>query len=506
MIEIPHRKYRVLVPVILAGVVLLVQIIPLLFSDKADLSGLSDRQFIEHLDQKIPELMEDYSVPGLSIVVVKDRHPLWSKPYGYADIADNRNMTGDAIYRVESLSKPVTAWGVMKLAERDLVNLDDPIQQYLRSWTLPESEYNADGMTIRRLLSNSAGMPLGTLGEEYEPSEDRPDLRNYLMKEAQLRNMPGSEFLYSNPGFNLLELLIEEVTGRDFNAYMTDEVLLPLEMQNSSFDWKSDWSSRIPTGYDLEGTPVPPYVYPYKASGGLFAPIKDIARFVTAEMSINADHPALGRPIIKDIQTPQIKTSGIYGLVADDYSFGHFIETLPDGKKALWHGGQGHGWMTHFHLVPQTGDGIIILTNSQRSWPMMGYLLKDWSVWRGFGPVKFSRITTAITILRIVISLIFLVAIWYGVIVACELAVGGRKVKFGSASITKRRITEFLLGIIMAAGLLWAGTRDYLFLTSIFPVQAIWLGWALALLAVVLLISVLLPVVQAIEPSTNERV
>ena len=66
------------------------------------------------------------------------------------------------------------------------------------------------------------------------------------------------------------------------------------------------------------------------------------------------------------------------------YGFGHYIETLPNGLRSVSHGGQGNGVMTHFQTVPETGDAIVILTNSQRSWPFIAYLLSDWAQWRAF--------------------------------------------------------------------------------------------------------------------------
>lgn len=492
------RKIFVLVVLSVIMIMAFFQILPVQFSDGRDLSTVSNSQFIEHLNQKIPELMEDYSIPGVSILIIKDRNLLWSETYGNADTEQNKKMTGDTIFRVESISKPVTAWGVMKLAEHGLINLDDPVQQYLRSWTLPESENNQNGVTIRRLLSNSAGMPLGTVGEEYSPHSERPSLRQYLTKEAHLAYEPGSKFQYSNPGFNLLELLIEEVTARDFNEYMENEVLMPLGMHNSSFKWKEEWSSRVSMGYDLQGRPVSPYVYPYKASGGLLADIEDIARFTIAEITtgLNIERTILSKQSIQQILTPRIEISGIFGLVADAYGYGHFIETLPNGKKAFWHGGQGHGWMTHFHGVPETGDGIIILTNSQRSWPFMASVLNDWSSWRGFGPVKFGRITKAVTGLRIIIGLIILITVWRAVQVGCGIIIGRRKPIFLLQLVSKTHVTEFLVGMGILTILLWAASKEYLFVTSILPVGAVWLGWVLLFLSLTLLSSAMWPVVR----------
>ena len=104
---------------------------------------------------------------------------------------------------------------------------------------------------------------------------------------------------------------------------------------------------RVPLGYENDGTPVDPYVYPVKGSGGLLATVEDIARFAAAEMTGEYYGPPADRVLsmesIRALHTPQVEIPGIFGVVVDSYGFGHFSETLPDGRRALWHGGQGHG-------------------------------------------------------------------------------------------------------------------------------------------------------------------
>jgi CubicO group peptidase (beta-lactamase class C family) len=89
--------------------------------------------FSVHLDRHVPVLMKQYGVPGLSIAVVRDGKLAWSGAYGYADLDQRRELTVEAIFRVESISKSVTAWGVMRLVEQALVGLDDPVPPYLES-------------------------------------------------------------------------------------------------------------------------------------------------------------------------------------------------------------------------------------------------------------------------------------------------------------------------------------------------------------------------------------
>ncbi len=461
--------------------------------------------FTGKLDKRITSVMDTYNIPGTSIALIKDRNLVWSNAYGYADIKQNKKMSTNAIYRAESISKSVTTWGVMKLVERGLISLDDPVRQYLNNWSLPESEYNLNDVTIRRLLSNSAGIPLGTLGEEYSPSSEKPSLKQYLSKEVLITYEPGSNFEYSNPGFNLLELLVEEVTSRDFNDYMMDEVLLPLGMHNSSFDWDEDWSSRVPVGYDLQGNSVPPYVYSCKASGGLFSTVEDIARFAIAEIAPgnNGQPNVLNGESIQTMQKTQINVSGFFGFVADSYGFGHFIETLPEGKKAVWHGGQGHGWMTHFHIIPETGDGIVILTNSQRSWPLIAHVLNDWSRWAGYGTVKFSRITSLVGVLWVITGIIFLVGLYLGGTIVHGVLTGRRRWSITPYPYSKNRIIEFIFWAALSSVLLWSVSQEYLFISSIFPVGASWLGWGILLLSFVLLYSIIFPRYQPTNYSTS---
>jgi len=452
--------------------------------------------FADYLDQRIPELMNTYDIPGTTLVLIRKGEIAWSSAFGYADREKKREMSVHAICRAESISKSVTAWGVMKLAEQGLVDLDDPVGKYLPDWELSDSTFHKEKVTIRRLLSNSGGMPLGTLGEEYLPKTKMPTLEEYLSNEIRLIYEPGSRFEYSNVGFNLLELLIEEITGRDFSEYMATEIFKPLKMHQSSFSWKNneEWTAKIPMGYDLHGKPVPPYVYPAKASGGLFTTVEDIARFVSAGMSKstkNSNLSVLTKQSITTIYTPHIPVSGIFGLVADSYGFGHFIETLPSARKAVWHGGQGHGWMTHFHAVPETGDGIVIFTNSQRSWPFIATILNYWSQWNGLERIKFSRIATATSFLWGLIACIYifiLISAWQ---IIRDIASHKRTLFFSLRNNTANRITTLFCGFIIISALVWAVYQPYLFISSIFPVGTPWLGWALLLLSTVLLLSAL---------------
>jgi len=94
---------------------------------------------IAHLEQRIPDLMNSYNIPGVAIALVEDGEAAWVQAYGYADLEEGRIMTGDTYCRVQSISKSVTAWGVMKLVEQGKVDLDNPYSQYITEWIFPAS-------------------------------------------------------------------------------------------------------------------------------------------------------------------------------------------------------------------------------------------------------------------------------------------------------------------------------------------------------------------------------
>lgn len=451
--------------------------------------------FTSLLDRRIPALMERYDIPGVVVALIGEGKTVWTAAYGQADPAKGTPMTVDTHCRVESISKSVTAWGVMRLVEQGRIDLDAPVTNYIKSWKFPPSPFPFEKVTTRLLLSQSAGMPLGTIGVRYAPTERRPSLRESLYRDAVLMQEPGRSFSYSNAGFNLLELLVEEVTGRDFAEYMRTEVLVPLGMRNSSYEWSAEMRPPVPPGHDTNGRAVPVYVYSEKAAGGLFSTVGDIAAFVTAGMTrfSHERHDVLSARSIAALYAPRVEIPGLYGLAFDAYGFGHFIERFSDGTFAVSHGGQGTGWMTHFHSVPGTGDGIVILTNSQRSWPFFAEILGDWAAWCGLPGVGMGLIVKGQKILWALITFVALAVIAQAARLGRGLARGGRS--FAPLGTSRRgpRAAQFALALTLSGVLAWALSLDYLFLTSVFPIAAVWLGYVMALAAAVLAASAMLP-------------
>ena len=439
-------------------------------------------KYRDHMDQIIPGLMEQYGIPGCSIAIVNNYGISWTQSFGFADVSSGRVLTASTPMSVQSISKSITAWGVMKLVENGRVDLDAPVSGYLKSWQVPWSCFQAERITTRRLLSHTAGMPLGDFTDIYDPGVEMPSLREKLTREAIISREPGSGFLYSNVGYHLLELLIEEVSGQSYTEYMRSEVLLPLGMNSAVYAPESSMDQYPPTGYSLAGEPVPVYVYPEKASGGLFATAGDIACFLVAGMT---DNTVLSPHYVELMYSPESRDIGIYNLVFDAYGLGCYLETLPNGLRSVSHGGQGNGIMTHYQSIPDTGSAIVVLTNSQRSWPFIASLLSDWARWQSIPSVGMGRIIWGQYGLSAVIGML----ISASVLIVIRLVLNVKKVRQTGHAWLKAGIAVILLGTVI-----WCKSQSYLMISSVFPLLSPWLGGATVVLSAALLLSVLLPV------------
>lgn len=472
------------------------------------LSGDSVHELADHLDTSIPDAMEAAGVPGLSIALIDGGELVWSNAYGWADVASQTPMTVKTVNRAESISKPVTAVGVLSLIEQGSVRLDDRLVDHIDRWAFPEDATLARGITVRQLLSHTAGVAPGPVGVHYTLDGDMPSLDENLTREFHLTQPPGSAFLYSNVGFNLLEVLIEEVTGEDFADHMQQQVLDPAGMVSASFAWNDELTTAVPVGYDLMGEPVPVYLYPEKASGGLFASVEDIARFVIAGQAGSdqrAPTAALEQSTLEQMYTPHADIGGLFGLTAEACGLGHFIEQTSDGRRAIWHGGQGHGWMTDFHSIPDDGDGIVIMANSQRSWPMIGQILADWSEWNDVEPVGFSIVARVSAASRVAIAVFALVTtslLWR---LATGIKSGRRRPTPWAKETMIPRLGRGLIGLALIAAVAWDMAKEYSFYSSILPGTLGWLRASVIALGLTLFIAAMIPVTQETRGPVTQR-
>lgn len=173
----------------------------------------------------------------------------------------------------------------------------------------------------------------------------------------------------------MLQLLIEETTGEPFDSYMQTEVLQPLDMKNSTYDFRRVNKKLLSKAYDRAGNMVPNYLFPEKAAAGLYTTAADLAKFMAASF-VGPNNEVPGRDVLSaatlELMFQSTKESnGTWGL---GYQVG--LNSLSTNEKIVLHSGSNSGWKVVFVEKPESGDGIVILTNSDNGVDLMLELVK----------------------------------------------------------------------------------------------------------------------------------
>lgn len=305
--------------------------------------------------------------------------------------SSGRVVDKHTVFQVASLSKWISAFGVMKLVELDSLDLDVPVGNYLTRWQLPPSEFNNDAVTVRRLLSHTAGLTDGLGYSGFEPGTPIQTIEESLTKAADadegIRGSvsvgmePGSAFEYSGGGYTLLQLLVEEVTGKPFASFMKDAIFLPLHMDESSYVLENTPDLRLAEFYNSDGSQAAHYRYTSLAATSLYTSLHDLELFFQVFL-VGSNGEPIGRNVlapetIKEMRESHAKAMGfdIWGLGTilyartenNDFIIGHDGKSTPPINTAV-------------RLNPQTGDGIIVLETGNSL--LATKLASEWVFWR----------------------------------------------------------------------------------------------------------------------------
>ena len=310
----------------------------------------------------------------------------------------------NTVFQSASLSKWITAWGVMALVQDRKLDLDAPVSTYLTRWSLPQSRFDNRKVTVRRLLSHTAGLTDGLGYAGFAPGAAVPSLVETLKRPdadpgvngtIAVGYEPGSDWRYSGGGYAILQLLVEEVSGESFEAFMQRVVFQPLGMVHSSYSWTSKTGSTLATFYDLESNATPHYRYAAVAAVSLYTSVSDLTRFVQANLPGENGEPVgrgvLAPAIISEMWRPHASkfSQDIWGLGTSLYASNN------TGGFIVGHDGNRRNppINTTARLNPASGNGIVILETGT---PILATRLAgEWVFWET-GNVDFLAFTLAI--------------------------------------------------------------------------------------------------------------
>jgi len=340
--------------------VILASVPSVLFCNQAAAQVISDKK--QAIDQLLASYIQDHHIPALSVAVVSDGKLLVSNGYGLADVENNVPATAETVYRIASLSKPVTATAAMELVQTGKLDLDAPIQKYCPAF--PQKHWT---ITTRELLSHQSGIRDYKNDEETVNTRHYASINNALPQFANdpLQFEPATKMRYSSYGYVVLGCVVEGAAGEEYDDYMRQAIFTPAGMKTARLDdvfaiiphrargYRLTTNGQLQNAQFVDISNKPP-------GSGINASADDMGNFVAALYS----GKLVSRTTLNRMLTPAKTKTGkntIYGL---GFFVGGPIGNYR-GLKEAGHGGDQQGFSSVLYLLPEKQFGVVVLSNME---------------------------------------------------------------------------------------------------------------------------------------------
>jgi len=314
----------------------------------------------------IIERMNHYRIPGLSIAVINDGRIEWAKGYGVKENGTDDPVTVATLFQAASISKPIVAAAVLHLVEKDVIDLESPVNGQLKSWRIPDNEFTQKRpVNVKMLITHSGGV-IGFSFEGYKIGDKLPTLLQVLdgLKPAisppiRVVLEPGSRWLYSNGGYLILQQLLMDVTGSPFPELMNEIILEPLDMGNSTFSQplQSRYEKMAAAGHRSDGTAVEGkwHIYPEMAAGGLWTNPMDLCKFI---MELQRSLEGISDKVLSKSMTENMLSRHFSNM-----GWGFVIHGNGQDLGFTFSGGN-EGYRCDMYAYASKEKGAVIMTNS----------------------------------------------------------------------------------------------------------------------------------------------
>jgi len=319
---------------------------------------------LDSLRAHIRRVMDSTKTPSIAVAVAKGGRIVWEEGFGFADVEHRTPATPATLYSMASISKPITATGLMKLVEQGKIDLDRPANDYLGAAKITGLAGPASGATVRRVMSHTAGLPLHYRFFYAGGAVTRPTMDEAISRYAIVVFPPGAVYSYSNLGYGVLEEIIAKVSGKPYETFMQEEVFKPLGMPTTTIGTGAGIANSA-VRYTADWKPIAFYDFDHRAASAVYTSAHELVRFGMFHLK---DHLADQRPILKDAtldamhhrETPGDTTSG-YGL---GWAIGY-----EQGIRVVSHTGGMPGVATSLKLYPEQNMAIVALANTSGAAP-----------------------------------------------------------------------------------------------------------------------------------------
>jgi CubicO group peptidase (beta-lactamase class C family) len=333
----------------------------------------------EYERETLTNQLEKYHTPGVSIAVINEGKIEWARGFGKRDLASNQPVDVNTLFEAGSVSKPIFALAVMRLKEKGMVDLDDDVNNYLKSWKVPKNGAWQPKITLRQLLSHTAGLTVhGFPG--YLSSEPIPTLPQILNGDSpantpavKVNILPGRTFRYSGGGTTVAQLAIQDVMHKTLPAIAKEELFQPLGLPLSTFEQPlpSKLGKFASTAYPRKNLPIKGrfHTYPEMAAAGLWTNPTELANVVIeVQNSLKGQSQLFKKKTIEEMLTPQ--------KVAKQIGIGFFLKGKGDAKR-FGHSGWDEGFVAKVTAYKNLGVGAVVMVNSNDGFPIMDEIIRS---------------------------------------------------------------------------------------------------------------------------------
>ncbi|HEY2011864.1 MAG TPA: serine hydrolase domain-containing protein [Bryobacteraceae bacterium] len=336
----------------------------------------------------IAERLRFYKVPGVSVAVITGGKVEWARGYGSTSAEGGKPVNAETLFQAASISKHVAAMVALHLVDEGKLSLDEDVNVKLRSWKVPENQFTAtQKVTLRRLLNHSAGLTVhGFPG--YALGAPVPSLVEILDGKKPANTppirvdiVPGTQWRYSGGGYEVMQQLVMDVTGKPFPQLAREIVLGPLGMTRSTYEQPlpPGLAGNAASAHGADGATIPGrwHTYPEMTAAGLWTTPSDLARVVHELQT--------GGHVLKAETQRQMLTK-----VLGDYGLGLALSET-DGQKAFSHGGSNAGFQCLMFAYREGGRGAVVMTNGDRGGALANEILRSIAAEYGWPDYKVTE-------------------------------------------------------------------------------------------------------------------